>query len=103
MATVHATLGSSQARSIAGFGLPVFDSAVAASDTVTSSGTSALATPTGALGQVWSVTVTGGNVYINFGAGTPVAAADSGWLLIDGQTRDFAVSVASEKLAIKDA
>jgi hypothetical protein len=71
-------------------------------DTVTSSGTSTQATPTGQPGQVWTVSVSGGNVYLKFGA-NPTAAADAGWLMLDGETREWGVSVADELVAVKDA
>jgi hypothetical protein len=106
MATVHLVLANVGARGDTGAALPVFDSAPIAVDTVTSSASSALAglTATGPdRGEVWHITAMGGNVWVNFGAGTPVAGADAGWLVLDGQPMDFAVSVAGEKVALKDA
>lgn len=105
MSTIHVVLCTVQARGLTGASMPIPDSAIGAGnvDTVTSSGTSALASPSGQLGQFWSITAKGGDVYLKFGAGTPVAVTDEGWLVLAGTTREFAVSIASEKCAIKDA
>lgn len=102
MATVHITLSSVQSRATTGMTMPVVDSVPTATDTMTSSGSSAQSSITAALGGFWSITATGGNVFAKFGS-NPTAVTDEGWLILDGQTRDFAVSVASEKVAIKDA
>lgn len=103
MATLHIELSVVNARAITGATLPVADSADVGADTKTTSAVSQLSDLTGQLGQIWTVTATGGNVFLNFGAGTPVAASDDGRMILDGQTRDFAVSVANERLALKDA
>lgn len=106
MATVHVVLANVGARGDTGAALPVFDAAPIAVDTLTSSGTSQLSeiTATGPRrGEVWHITPMGGSVWVNIGAGTPVAGAEAGWLVLDGQPMDFAVSVAGEKVAIKDA
>lgn len=58
----------------------------------------------GQRGQVWSITVTGGNVWIKSGVtGSTTAASGDGWLMLDGQTRELGVSAADEVLAIKTA
>lgn len=106
MATVHVCLAHVIARA-AGGPAPVVQSVPVGSDTVTSSGTSAqsslTASPSGVAGsQFWSVTATGGNVFVAFGS-DPTAAADAGWLVLDGQTREFSTSQTGEKIAIKDA
>lgn len=106
MATVHVVLANVGSRGDTGAALPVFDSAPVGVDTVTSSASSAAASVTASgpgRGEVWHITPSGGDVWVNFGAGTPVAGADAGWLVLDGQPMDFAVSVAGEKVAIKDA
>lgn len=51
--------------------------------------------------QYWSVTASGGNVRVVAGA-APTATATTGWLVIDGQTREFG-AVLGQKLAIIDA
>lgn len=105
MATVHVVLAGASGRSSTGSTMPVMNSVETSADTLTSSGTSAQAdfnAGTDWQHLFWSITATGGNVYAAFGA-DPAAAAESGWLILDGQTREFAVSAASEKVAIKDA
>lgn len=104
MATVHIVLARVKARNRNGAAMPVLDSIPQAVDTMTSSGTSAQssAVSTEAESQFWSVTAADGNVYVCFGA-NPTAAADSGWLIADGQTREFAACSVGEKIAVKDA
>ena len=106
MATVHITLarsGRDTRTEIARPVRPVHDSVTLGSDTMTPSGTSAqsslASTDTSAF---WSITATGGNVWATFGL-DPTAASDTGWLILDGQTRDFGVCTALEKVAIKTA
>ncbi len=106
-ATVHIVLSAvpNRDRTVGVFTvpMPVALSVPLFSDTKTSSGTSAQSDITAPdANSFWSVTVTGGNVFVKFGS-NPTAASDDGWLILDGQTRDFAVSAASEKVAIKDA
>lgn len=104
MATVHVVLANVAARADTGATLPVPDSTPIAVDTMTSSGTSAQANITASgpnEGEVWCVTAVGGPVYVRTGV-NPTAVTDQGWLVADGQTLSLAVTVASEKLAIKD-
>lgn len=102
MATVHVTMNNVQGRSITGAFPPVVDSQPTDAATATSSATSAeIAGIVGAIGQFWQVTVTGGNVWIAFGT-NPAAGSGSGHLVLDGETREFAVTAAGEEIAIKD-
>lgn len=104
MATVHIALCNVTANArIVTSTMPVPESVTVGSDTITSSGTSQQSSVVASrVGQFWTVAVTGGNVYVCFGA-DPTAATDAGHLLLDGQTRAFSVTAASEKVAIKDA
>lgn len=102
MATIHVALATVRGGGWAG-SIPSLSSIPAGTDTVTSSGTSALSELTGTPGQIWVVAAKDGDVWIKFGTGTPVAAAEDGWLVPAGQTRDFTVTTPNEKLAIKDA
>lgn len=107
MATVHVVLGISKGRTIGGAQLPVFLSTELAADTVTTSSSSAQAgiTVTQANlndGAIWSITAKDGDVYVKTGT-NPTAAADTGWLVISGSTREFAATEVGEKLALKDA
>lgn len=102
MATIHINLATVAGRGYAG-ALPIPSSVPVGVDTYTSTGTSGLSTLSAEPGQVWIVTSKDGDVWAKFGAGTPVAAAEDGWLITAGQTREFTASVAAEKLAIKDA
>ena len=103
MALVHVTISRSDDRGDTGASLPLITSVPEAVDTVTSSGTSQQAsiTPAKADGLIWSVT-SKGDVWVKFGA-NPTAASDDGHLVLAGQTRDFSVTAAGEKIAIKDA
>lgn len=103
MATVHIVLSKVQGLALTGVTMPVANSVPLYSDTKTSSVTSQQSDITAPdTNAFWSITATGGNVYVKFGS-NPTAVTDEGWLILDGQTRDFAVSAASEKVAIKDA
>lgn len=78
---------------------------VGAATPITTSGTSQLADITsesGPYGAFWVLTVTGGNVWVKFGT-NPVAAAGSDWLILDGQTREFAIDGELQKIAVIDA
>lgn len=102
MATLHVVLCRVSARADTGSTLPVPGSQGRA-DTVTTSGTSQIFSLTAEAGEVWDVTATGGNVWINCGDDTPVAGSGSGWLLIEGVTRNLAAEDVGEKLAYKTA
>lgn len=99
MATVHVTLGRVGARAETGSTLPILPGAPRAAETLASAGVSAPAGLVAQAGEVWSLTVTGGDVFVAFGP-NPVAASGAGRLLLAGQTRDFAVSAAGEKVAV---
>lgn len=103
MATVHVTMNNVQGRAITGSTMPVVDSQPTDAATATSSGTSAeVAGIVGAAGKFWQIAVTGGNVWVAFGS-NPTAGSGAGHLILDGQTRDFAVTADGEEVAIKDA
>jgi hypothetical protein len=51
-------------------------------------------------GLFWSVTASGGNVWVLFGS-NPTAVAESGYLILDGQTREFGAK-SSQKVAVID-
>lgn len=77
---------------------------VNAGATITSSGSSQATSITASIkdGDIWDVTVSGGNVWVK-AAAAPTAAPDADFLLLDGQTRQFAASVNLEKLAVINA
>ena len=103
MATVHVTLSRVDDRGDTGAALPLVTSTPEAAETITRSSSSQPSTISAskADGLVWSVTATG-NVFIRFGA-NPTAASGQGHLVLAGQTRDFTVTAAGEKIAVKDA
>lgn len=110
MATVHICIAQVTGRSINAASMPVPASQPLAVDTMTSSATSTVSTATTGAGLLdktafWSVTASGGKVWAKFGPSSPapVAASDDGWLILDGQTREFAVGSVGEVIAIKDA
>ena len=107
MATVDINLATVEDRSKTTDAMPVISAVPIDTDLITSSGTSQqsdFASPadTGE-GMYWVLTVTGGAVRAKFGADPTAAAAEGGgWLILDGQTREFA-AVPGQKVAIIDA
>jgi len=105
MATVNIVLTTSKTRVTSGSNsVPIPASVAKAGQNITSSGTSQQSTITGAAAgkDMWVITATGGNVYLDFGA-DPTAAAGDKYLVVADQTREFGVSVNSEKVAVIDA
>ena len=102
MATVHVTLGRVGARAETGSTLPVLSSVPRDVATLVSAPASAAAPLVAQAGEIWSLTVKGGDVFVAFGS-APVAVSGAGRLLLAGQTREFAVTAAGEKLAVIDA
>lgn len=93
MATVDIAIAGIQSRSLNGAFAPVIDPIPLDTDLLTSSASSQqsdFAVPATASGAVWQITVTGGAIRAKFGTDpTAVAAEDGGWLILDGQTREF--------------
>ena len=81
MATVQIVLAGATGRSATGATMPVVNSVPVDADTLTSGASSAQADfsapATGWETLFWSVTVTGGNVYVRFGA-NPTAVTEEG-------------------------
>lgn len=106
MATVHIVLTQVKALSEDGNGVAVPASQEKLADTMTSTTTSVKAAIaadyTDAVDDFWTITVAGGNAWVKFGL-DPTAASDTGYLLVDGQTRDFSVSQLGETVAVKTA
>jgi hypothetical protein len=72
---------------------------------ITTSGTSQQASITAATTdrkQVWVLTASGADVWVKFGT-NPTAVASSGFYIVSGQTREFSVTEASEKVAVINA
>ncbi len=105
MATVHVTLSRVDDRGDTGGSLPLTTSQPTLVETLTSSGTSAASTIVApkADGLVWTVKAKGGDVWVNFDTGTPVAASGAGHLIFAGSREDFTVTTNGEKIAVKDA
>jgi hypothetical protein len=103
MATVDIAIAAVQTRGSYGGTVPVIDPVPVDTDLITSSGTSQLtdfSVPAGTSGYVWVFTVTGGNVRVKFSDNpVAVAAEDGGWLILDGQTREFGAT-AGHKAAV---
>ncbi|WP_172269041.1 hypothetical protein [Caulobacter sp. RHG1] len=85
--------------------MPVADSVEVAAKTVTPTGVSAvvpdIVSGTALVGQVWNVTALDAAIWVKFGPGAPEAAPGAGWLLPAGTSRDFAVTDAAEKCAVR--
>ena len=104
MGTVNVVLSTiTNAATLQGLA-PLPDSMPVSAENVTSGATSAATTGTASATvfkrQVWTVT-SDTAVYIKFAA-SPTATAGGDWYLPAGASRDFAVSVASEKVAVID-
>ncbi|TPJ52712.1 hypothetical protein [Mesorhizobium sp. B2-6-4] len=107
MATVAITLGSVAQRTYNG--APIYGSVALGSQALASSGASQQSTvvsaaPTDPIDKtfpVWSITASGGKIWVKFGA-NPTASAGDGWLILDGQTRDFGAAMTAEKVAVID-
>lgn len=69
---------------------------------ITTSAASQTSTNAAGNEDVCQLTVTGGNVWVKFGA-APTAAAGSDFLLTDGQTREFGHLPAGTKVAVINA
>lgn len=103
MATLHVVLARVVSRADTGMTLPVLESVEVDAETVTPTGTSTLSSLTASDKDVWNITAFGGDYWLKFGTGTPEAESGAGYLILSGQTRDFAASTDSEKLAHKTA
>lgn len=85
--------------------MPVPESVPQGAEEVTSSGTSqatTLASSDNYNYEFWDIVVSGGNVRLAFAA-SPTAAADSGWLILDGERVQFGASGSGERVAVIDA
>jgi hypothetical protein len=102
MASVHVVVASANTRAKTGATLPLPSSVPAAADTVTTSAASTQSSAAASAGDIWSVTARNGDVFVKFGA-NPTAAADDGWLILQGQTREFGATADGEKIALIDA
>lgn len=69
---------------------------------ITSGASSTASTITAGNDVQCQITVTGGNVWVKFGA-APTAAAGSDYLILDGQTREFGMIAPGHKVAVIDA
>lgn len=100
MATVHVTLNSINDRATTGATPDVADSTPIAAETVTSGATGTIEA-TSADNQFWEATVTGGNVFVAFGA-SPAAGENEGHLVLDGQTRAWSVTAEGDTFDTAD-
>jgi hypothetical protein len=107
MATAHFVVAQVNSRGLTNAALPIPLSVPMESEAISTSGTSQ-ATTAAVPGtnrfsdHVWIVSVSGGNVWVKFGA-TPTAAAGNDWLIQSGETREFGATVGGEKAAVIDA
>lgn len=103
MATVHVEMARVRGRALTGSTMPVTDSVALASASQSSSSTwtasTVVAPDTNAF---WTVVASGGDVLVRFDA-DPVNNGGNGRRVNAGMSRDFAVTAAGEKIAIKDA
>lgn len=96
MATVGITLAYRGGEDV-----PVLRSAPRTSEAITSSGTSQQASAVATVDEYWTIAVSGGAVWVAFGA-DPTAAAGDDYLLPDGAIMSFEAAV-GDKAAVIDA
>ncbi len=106
MPTAHVVLSqvSPRARASTGSTMPVADSVEVAAKTLTPTNASApadISSGTALVGQIWTVVALDAAIWVKFGPGTPEAAPGAGWLIPAGASRDFAVTDAAEKCAVR--
>ena len=81
---------------------PVIGAIPESATALTSTGVSQASSNTAGNGVACSITTTG-NIWVKFGAGTPVAAPGADYLILSGSTRDFGNIPAGYKAAVIDA
>ena len=81
---------------------PVIGCVPESATSITSSGASQASVNAAGNGVACSITTTG-NIWVKFGAGTPVASAGADYLITGGSTRDFGHIPAGYKVAVIDA
>lgn len=106
MATVHIVLARADVRAMTGTTQPVINAEPVGVDTITSSSSSQQADitvpqTTAGYGLYWQVTASGGDIWAKFGS-NPTAAAEEGFLILDGTTREFGAAP-TQKCAVVDA
>ena len=104
MATVHVTLCDVLARAETGSTMPVLMSQPKGAETLTSGAGSSVGTlaATRARDDFWTVTATGGPVWVAFGV-EPTAGPGGGYLVLDGQTIDRSTTQVGETIAVRNA
>lgn len=104
--TVDIKLASVRGARPYGAALAIVDSITLDDDLLTSSASSQqsdFSVPATTTDAVWVLTVTGGNIRALFGANPTATQLEAGgWLILAGQTREFAAR-AGDKCAIIDA
>lgn len=109
MSTVHFALAYMPSVGASGRGMPIPSSIMIDDQIMSTTGATTITVPgnsAGVTGQTlfetaiaWIVTVSGGSVFVKFGPtgeGSPIASTPSpsdntgSWLVLDGQTREFA-------------
>ena len=102
MAKVRIVLAS---RSMAPSVPPIQPAEINASAQIASSASSQDSTLTASYpaDTFWSITSTGGAISVSFGRASATAVATAGWMITDGQTREFLISPNALKCAVIDA
>lgn len=102
MATVRIVIAE---RSMAPSVPPIEPAEIISSAQITSSASSQDSTLTAEYGpgRFWSITASGGKVSVGFGKTSAAALATTGWMIADGQTREFLISPNTLKCAVIDA
>lgn len=97
MATLHVRFGAAM-----GGGAPIYAPTPSAAQSITTSGSSQASTVSATQGDIGTVKVTGGNVYVTVGQ-SPTASAGAGFYLGDGDRVDFGPLRGGDKIAVINA
>lgn len=100
MAKVHITLARAGARADTGSTLPLPNAVPLSVKTIDTTVASQDPGLVAADQQIWTVTASGNPIWIAFGT-APVAGANAGWMLGDGETRSFGAA-AGQRIAVRD-
>lgn len=98
MASIHIRFGEGMTQ-----GAPIYSAKPRASETVTSSATSAQSTITAVSGDIATITAIDGPVYVVVGANPTALNTGAGMdVVLSGQTKDFGPMKDMEKVAVID-
>jgi hypothetical protein len=102
MAKIFCALGVVVAKGVGGLQVEALKSVPEGSEKLTSAAGWAAGTLTSVVGQMWNITVSGGAIEVTFDVNTPGVGVAGKWMIPDGGSMPFSVSVAGEKFNFRD-